>query len=292
MGKSELSLRVAEILGGEIISADSAAVYRGLNIGTAKVSAEDRARVRHHGIDVVDPWDNFSVADFQRLAKSAIEDIVARGHLPMLVGGTGLWIRAVVKDYALPEEAAPSPWRQRLAALGEQYGYEALRRQLRVVDPASYAAIQPNDHRRLIRALEVFYTTHRRLPRTAAADPPYRVRYFVLTRSIQELHRRIEARVASMLRLGLVEEVKQLLAAGVPPRAQSLGGIGYRETVDWYYGLLTDSERDRLIVRHTQQFAKRQLTWFRAEREARWLDLSSWPLEQAVQKIAQSVHDG
>ncbi|MCY0899960.1 MAG: tRNA (adenosine(37)-N6)-dimethylallyltransferase MiaA [Firmicutes bacterium] len=291
VGKSDLSLMVAEAIGGEIISADSQSVYRGLDIGAAKVSLADRQRVRHHGIDVVGPHDTFSVADFQRLAKAAIDDITRRGHVPMLVGGTGLWIRAVVKDFPLPQEAPPTALRQQLATWGEQYGYDALRRQLRVVDPASYQAIQPNDHRRLIRALEVFYTTNRRLPRTAPADAPYQTIYWVLTRSIHELHRRIEQRVATMLQDGLVREVGQLLSVGVPRRAQSLGGIGYRETVDWYYGLLTASERDRLIVRHTQQYAKRQLTWFRSEKDARWLDLSSWPLQDAVNKIVHSVKD-
>ncbi|MCL5116723.1 MAG: tRNA (adenosine(37)-N6)-dimethylallyltransferase MiaA [Firmicutes bacterium] len=291
VGKTELSLRVAEALDGEIVSADSAAVYRGMDIGAAKVSLMDRKRVPHHLIDVVDARETFSVADFQRLASVAVREVLGRGRLPILVGGTGLWIRALIRDYRLPAEAGRTPIRARLESVGERDGFAALRRQLRVVDPDSYQAIQPNDHRRLVRALEVFQATGNRLQRATDHPSPYRPVYWVLTRSIAELHQRIEERTQTMMSQGLVEEVSRLLEHGVPPRSQSLMSIGYRETMDWFYGLLTTEERDRLIVRHTQQYAKRQLTWFRSEKDARWLDLSAWPLGSAIDKIVQSVRE-
>ncbi|AEJ39822.1 tRNA delta(2)-isopentenylpyrophosphate transferase [Sulfobacillus acidophilus TPY] len=288
VGKTALSLAVAEQLAGEIVSADSAQVYRGLDIGSAKVSPAIRQKIPHHLIDIVEPDQPFSVADYQRAAQKAIAEIAARGRLPILVGGTGLWIRAVVQNFDLPEDAGATPWRARLMRQGETQGWDGLRRQLRVVDPASYVAIQPNDHRRLVRALEVFFHTGRRLKRSPG-ESPYAVRYWVLSRPPSQLHRLIEQRVRDMLAAGLVDEVRRLLANGVPPHAQSLSAIGYREVVQWLYGQLTAEERDRLIIRHTQQYAKRQLTWFRSEKMARWLDLSAWTPEQAVDAITASL---
>ncbi len=289
VGKTEIGAQVAQKIGGEIISADSAAVFRGLDVGTAKPPLALRQVVVHHGLDLVDATARYSVADFQTMAKAAIEDIVQRGRVPIVVGGTGLWIRALVRDYQLPPEGEPSPMRQLLHQFGMQDGYRSLRRQLRVVDPGSASAIAINDHRRLVRALEVFITTGRPLSRSVATPSPYHCVYWVLSRAVAELQQRIGARTAAMMRDGLVAEVQSLLSQGVPPRSQSLSAIGYRETVDWIYGLLTASERDALITRHTRQLAKRQLTWFRGEKEARWLDLSAWPIPRAVDKIVESV---
>lgn len=289
VGKTEISLQVAEALDGEIISADSAAVYRGLDIGTAKPLPADLARVPHHGLNLVDADEPFSVADFQRAATRAIEAIWERGRRPVIVGGTGLWIRALLRNYQLSADAEPGPLRERLARTGAQDGFGSLRRQLRVVDPASYAAIAANDHRRLVRAMEVFQSTGRVLVRSQADSPVYPCVYWVLTRSVAELHERIARRIDAMLAQGLADEVGHLLRAGVPPRAQSLSAIGYREMVDWWYGLTTALERDALIRRHSNLLAKRQLTWFRSEKEARWLDLSAWPIDAAVGKIVASA---
>lgn len=289
VGKTAISMAVAQALDGEIISADSQAVYRGLDIGTAKASLDDRKRIPHHGIDLVDPQYSFSVADFQTAMTQAMVEIQRRGRLPIIVGGTGLWIRALVRGFHLPDEARPNPLRGQLTSLGEREGYDSLRRQLRVVDPDSYHAIAANDHRRLVRALEVFITTGRVMVRHQPETSGLPVVYWVLTRSIQELRQRIHERTDAMIHGGLADEVHNLLNAGVPPHAQSLGSIGYRETVEWLYGRLTAAERDALITRHTNQLAKRQLTWFRAEKKARWLDLSAWPEESAIQKIVESM---
>lgn len=290
VGKSALAIRVAKAIGGEIISADSASVYRGLDVGSAKVSPCQKQGVTHYGIDVVGPGDSFSVREFQNLAFEAINEIRARQHIPMLVGGTGLWIRSVIRDFRLPDEATPGPLRQHLQSVVQEWGLASLRRQLRIVDPASYEAISPTDERRIVRALEVFFSTGHPLVRSQPPSTKYHTLYWVLTRSIAQLHQRIDERVAEMLKAGLVDEVQELLKQGVPRRSQGLSAIGYRETVEWLYGLLTESERNQLIVRHTRQFAKRQLTWFRSEKDARWLDLSVWTDDEATAKIIESVH--
>ncbi len=287
-GKSEIALAVAEQVGGEIISADSAQVYRGLNVGTAKVMGPDRQRVPHWGLDVVEPSATFSVKDFQQLARQAVIDIVGRGRLPIVVGGTGLWIRALVEHYALPEAVGATPWRARLTHAGETWGWDSLRRQLKVVDPDSYRRIDPHDHRRLVRALEVFMAAGHRLTHQPGETSPFQVVFWVLTWPPPQLKQRIRERTQHMIQHGLEDEVAELLRQGVPRTAQSLNAIGYRETVDWFYGRLTRAERDRLIVRHTEQYAKRQLTWFRAEKRARWLDLSVWTRAEAIAKIVDS----
>ena len=289
VGKSGVGMAVARALGGEIISADSAAVFQGLDIGTAKPPLADQKAIPHHGLDVVKPTASFSVADFQKLAEYAVSDILARGRLPIIVGGTGLWIRALVRGYDLPQQAGPSPLRIRIHDAAERDNFQSLRRQLSVVDSASFRAIDPHDHRRLVRAMEVFMTTGRPLHRSSGGAAPYRAVYWVLTRNVHELHARIAQRVQLMLEAGLAAEAMNLIRAGVRPGSQSLSAIGYREMVDWIYGRTTEAERDALIVKHTQQLAKRQLTWFRGEPEARWLDLSAWPMQAAVAKIAGSL---
>lgn len=289
VGKTDIGLEVAMRVGGEIISADSAAVFRQLDRGTAKPSEAARRLVPHHGIDLVTADSTFSVADFQAYCQKSIADIARRGHVPIIVGGTALWIRAVARGYDLPPEAGPSPLRIRIHDAAAPDAFRSLRRQLAVVDPDSYRAINPHDHRRLVRAMEVFMATGRPMNRRPAAHAPYRIVYWVLSRSIGDLHERIKTRVQSMLNSGWAMEVQALLQEGLDRRAQSLSAIGYREMVDWLYGLETESERDGHIVKHSQQLAKRQLTWFRSEPEARWLDLSAWTQAAAVDKIAKSL---
>lgn len=286
-GKTAVSLDLAEALEGEIVSADSAQVYRGLDIGSAKLPPAERRGIAHHLIDIVDPDEAFSVADFKRHAEAAIAAIWQRGHLPIVVGGTGLFIRALLRGFEFPETAAPGPVRKHIEEVALRDGWEAVRRLVRVVDPASYRAIAANDHRRISRALEVFWTTGRRLAREPGSSP-YRYAYWVLTRPLPELYQRIDARTQAMLAQGLEEEVMGLLAAGVAPDSQSLRAIGYRDMVDWYFGRSTVAERDALISRHTRQYAKRQLTWFRAETDARWLDLTNWGAERVLDQLIRS----
>lgn len=283
-GKSHLAILIAQALGGEIISADSAQVYRGLDIGTAKTRPAEMGGVPHHLLDVADPRDSFSVATYQTLADQAIADIWARGHLPILVGGTGLWIRAVLQEYPFPPEDAVHPYRTILQQQAQQVGWTALRRQLRVVDPVSYHKIHPEDHRRLVRALEVWREWGRRLPRNSGGSR-YQISYWALTHPVGILHARIHRRVETMLAQGLIAEVGALLQSGVSPAAQSLTAIGYREVVAWYQGRLSNQELPHLIQRHTEFYAKRQITWFRSEKSAHWLDLSAWHEAEAVDQI-------
>ncbi len=288
VGKSALAIALARRIGAEIVSCDSAQVYRGLDIGSAKVRPREQQGVPHHLIDVVDPDQRFTVADYQAQALAAIESIHRRGRLPLLVGGTGLWLRAVVRDYAFPAEDQDAPLRRQIAEAAGQYGWEAIRRALRMVDPESYQKISAGDRRRLARALEVWWNTGQPMVRNAGPSP-YRVSYWVVFRPVAELHRRIAQRTEAMLTEGLVEEVEDLLRRGVAPRAQSLSAIGYREAVDWCFGRLTLGELERLIRRHSEQLAKRQMTWFRGEDDVHWLDLAAWGEERALDTLVKAA---
>lgn len=283
VGKSELGLAWAESVGAEIIAADSTTVYRGLDIGTAKPTAAEQARVPHHLLDVVSPGEPFSCARFQLMANQAIADIGARGHLPLLVGGTGLWIRSVVQNFDFPETIDPA-WRKTITAWAANRGIEAVRRQLKMVDPVSYTRIAPGDERRLIRALEVFITSGRRLPRTPG---PTRYHSLIvgLMRSRQILAQRIAARAQAQIRAGLLDEVLTLMRQGVPWSSQSMMALGYREGTAWARGLLATEEVLPLMVRHNRQYAKRQLTWFFREPQVRWLDLDHVSLDQALRQV-------
>lgn len=282
VGKSALALRWAEAVGAEIIQADSTTVYRGFDIGTAKPSAEERARVPHHLIDVADPDERFTVARFQRLGYEAIRAITDRGRLPLIVGGTGLFIRSLVDNYPFPEEPPPAV-RARLLRRLETGGLTALRRQLRLMDPASHAAIAATDARRTLRAIEVILGTGRRLPRRPGpARPALRVG---LIRSRSRLIERIQVRTREQLRQGLLGEVLTHLRRGVPPNAPAFHALGYREGALWARGLVGDGEVEALIVRRTRQYAKRQLTWFRRELDARWIDLDRTPESEALEML-------
>ncbi len=292
VGKTVISLAIARELNGEVISCDSAQIYRGLDIGTAKLLAKDREGIAHYGMDIVDPRENFSVADYQHYAQEMISQIAQRGKLPIVVGGTGLWIRALIQNYLFPSQDLEISRivRRHIRMIGEEAGWDIVRRLLNTVDPTGYLAIAPRDYNRLIRALEVFWTTGKPLPRQGQ-ESPYRVSYWVLTRPLTQLYERILARSDNMIELGLPNEVLGLLQRGVSPSSQALSAIGYKETVDWAYGLTTENERNFLIVRHTRQYAKRQLTWFRSEKEARWLDLSLLDPNRVIQHIVRDVKE-
>lgn len=269
VGKSGLAMRLAEAMAGEIVSADSAQVYRDLDIGTAKPTPAERARVRHHLIDVRDPREAFTVAEYQDLARAAIAEIQARGRLPLLVGGTGLYIRAVLR----PFDFAGAPPDPALRATLEAEEPLALYARLRALDPAAAERIDPRNVRRTIRALEVCLTTGR--PFSAgwrqAPDLPPDVAFYALDRPRAELYRRIADRVHDQLRDGLLEEVASLLSAGVPRSAQSMQALGYKEAAARLAGELTLDEMTDLLIRRTRQYAKRQLTWLRREPVRRWL---------------------
>lgn len=290
VGKTAISVAVAKQLGAEIISGDSMQVYRGMDIGTAKITPAEMQGVPHHMIDIKDPDEPFTVAEFQERTDRLIREIVDRGRLPMLVGGTGLYIRSVLEPYTFTPMEGDPELRQRLAAEEEAHGAGHLHRRLQQVDPKAAAKLHPNDLRRIIRALEVFTLTGTPISATqtaAGAEPRYDDLFLALTMDREALYRRIEQRVDQMLAGGWLEEVRRLLER-YPPHLPAMQALGYRELVQYYRGLLTLPEATALIKRNTRRFAKRQFTWFRRERRLQWVDVTSAAArESAAEAIAQ-----
>lgn len=274
VGKTGLALELAERLNAEIVSADSMQIYRFMDIGTAKPTPEERARVPHHLIDIRNPDEDYSAADYARDATSAIRDIHARGKLPLLVGGTGLYIQAVV--YGIFEgPGRDESYRERLRELIEEQGKLAIYRKLQKIDPLSAHRLHSNDLVRVIRALEVFHLTG--IPISvyqATATIPltdFQPCFLVLTMEREALYHRIDIRVATMLTLGFVEEVHGLLHQGYSPELNSMKSLGYKEIVNFLTGELDFPEAISLMKRNTRRYAKRQFTWFRKYRNAVWI---------------------
>ncbi|NMD43315.1 MAG: tRNA (adenosine(37)-N6)-dimethylallyltransferase MiaA [Firmicutes bacterium] len=275
-GKSALALEVARRLGNEIISADSAQVYRGLDIGTAKPSAAEQRLIRHHLIDLVDPDEDYSVADYQRDARPLIARQWHQGRLPFIVGGTGLYLQAVTADYAFGSRGKDEALRRRLNAEAAAAGPEVLHRRLQRLDPAAAAKIHPNDRRRIIRALEVYTLEGRpisqQVERTEKRESPYQLLTFGLTRPRPLLYRAIEERTEEMLARGMLDEVRGLLERGYPRHSPGLQILGYRQLAAYLDGETTLAEAAAAIKQETRRLAKRQLTWFRRDREIIWLE--------------------
>ncbi len=282
-GKTEMALRVAERVGGEIVSADSMQIYRRMDIGTAKPTAEERARAAIHLIDFVPPDGEYTVVDFCADAAPLIADIHARGRLPILCGGTGLYIRALTEGFDFPPGRRGGEVRARLRAEADAVGPEALHRRLAQVDPAAAERIEPGDTRRIVRALEVHELTGepmsaaqgRRRPVDAAGAPEYNCAKYVLTAPRQLLFGRIERRVERMMAAGWLQEVRALVAEGVTAQAQSMQAIGYRHLLEHLGGARDLDETVRLIKRDTRRYAKRQMTWLRGGEGYRWLAIGS-----------------
>lgn len=270
-GKSDLAVRLAEEIGGEIVNADSMQVYRRLDIGTAKPSAADLARVPHHLIDILDPDEDFTASDFRREASAAIADIQSRGKRAIVVGGTGLYIRALLHGLVDSPTGDPELRRQFDDVPGEE-----LMRRLSLVDPETAARLYPNDRVRLIRALEVYAQTGRPISAFRSEHTFSEVHYQALKMAIRverlELYRRIDLRVEKMLDDGLVEEVRSLLAAGYGRELKAMRSIGYKEVTAYLAGEMTLDEAVTLIKRDTRHYAKRQMTWFGKENDIYWLE--------------------
>lgn len=272
-GKTAAAIRLARDIGAEIISADSRYLYRGLDIGTAKPSAAEMAGVPHHLIDVVGPGDDYSLALYQADAYRGIEEVLARGRVPILVGGTPLYVNAVLQGWRLPEVPPDPVFRAAMAALAAEQGHEALHRRLAEVDLAAAARIPAANVRRVIRALEIHHHTGQRMTELEGRQPPpYRVLVVGLMLSREELFARIDRRVDEQIAAGLVEEVRRLLAAGVPPDAQAMTAIGYGEIVDYLAGRMTLPAAIDRIRYHTHRYARHQLTWLRRMEGVHWID--------------------
>ena len=274
-GKSELAVRLAEQVNGEIVSADSLQVYRGMVIGSAAPGSDLMARVPHHLIGIVEPDTPFTAADFAREAGLAIAGILQRGGVPFVVGGTGLYIRALLGGL-IDVPAGDAELRGELAAWAERDGIEALIRELVQVDPESAARLHPNDRVRIIRALEISRITGKPLSRLTSEhgfrDARYEVLKIGLTRERAELYRRVEVRVDQMLTAGLVDEVRGLLASGFPPELKSMSAIGYKEVCRYLAGEIPIAEATVLIKRDTRHYVKRQLTWFFRDSATNWFE--------------------
>ncbi len=274
-GKSDLALRLAAAVGGEIVNADALQVYRGLDIGTAKPTEEERRRVPHHLIDVVDPGERFSAGEFARRARAAIAAIRARRRVPLVVGGSGFYLRALFSGLS-PMPPADAALRRELSRRAADEGPEALHRELAAVDPRRAAQLAPADVQRVVRALEVARLTGRPLSELVAERPPgatpLAARWLGLTLPRAILYDQIAARVTRMVERGWVEEVASLLSAGVDAGAPAFQAIGYRQMVRHVRGEWDLERTVGEIERATRRFAKRQLTWFRSEPQVRWWD--------------------
>lgn len=286
VGKTELSISLAKAIGGEIISADSMQVYKYMNIGTAKIRQEEMEGVPHHLIDILEPDVAFNVAMFKELAKKAADEIYERGHIPIVVGGTGFYIQALLYDIDFSEEDSDQHIRSELEQLAAQKGSEYLHDLLREVDPESADQIHHHNVKRVIRALEYYRMHGEKISihneRERQKQSPYQFLYFVLTHDRQVLYERIERRIDKMIQEGLVEEVDNLLKMGYNRNLVSMQGLGYKEIVPYLMGECTLDEAVYVLKRDTRHFAKRQLTWFRRERDVRWLDKTQFASEKEI----------
>ncbi len=292
-GKTEVAIELARRLRGEVISADSMLVYRGMDIGTAKPTLEEMQGIPHHMIDIVNPDEEFSVAMFQKGAEQLIETITERGHLPFLVGGTGLYVRSVIDHYDFAMVPRDDRLRQQLAEEAAKLGSLGMHQKLAELDAAAAARLHPNDTRRVMRSLEVYYQTGKSI--TAYQNnakihrPKYRLFMFGLTMDRQLLYRRIEQRVDLMLDQGLVQEVRVLLEK-YRTLGTALQGLGYKEIIAGLQGECTLEEAVETLKRNTRRFAKRQLTWFRADPRIRWIELEEFTDRSEIAKeIAKKI---
>ncbi|MDQ6418112.1 tRNA (adenosine(37)-N6)-dimethylallyltransferase MiaA [Paenibacillus sp. LHD-117] len=275
VGKTALSLTLAKQWNAEIISGDSMQVYRGMDIGTAKLPLADREGIPHHLIDICDPEEPYSAADFQAGAREAINAISARGKLPFIVGGTGLYIESLCYDYQFADNGSDELFRAEQEAFATAHGAEALHAKLSEVDPEAARRLHPNDLRRVIRALEVFHLTGQTFSDQQAGqkkESPFELCIIGLSMDRAVLYRRIEQRIDEMLEQGLEDEVKRLLARELSPHAVPMQALGYKEIADYLNGNCSYEAAVERLKRDTRRFAKRQLSWFRHMKDIHWFD--------------------
>jgi tRNA dimethylallyltransferase len=299
-GKSALGIALAERFDGEIVSCDSTAVYRGFDIGTDKVPLDEQRGIPHHMVDVADPGEEYSAARYAREAAAVIRDISRRRRLPILVGGTGLYYRALTRGF-FPGPSRDTRLRSRLEAIAARKGVEYLHRWLARVDAASATRIQPRDLKRIVRALEVYLLTGRPLTEhfaeTTSALPEYAVAAFALAIPAHETAERVARRVDTQFERGILDEIHGLLAAGIPETAHPFTGLVYRQALEYLKGVRGLEETRELIVRENRRYARRQLIWFRKEPNLRWIYAAGQregTQEEVARALAalESVSDG
>lgn len=288
VGKTKLSIALAKAVNGEIISADSMQVYRYMDIGTAKIMPEEMDGVVHHLVDVLSPKEDFNIVLFQKMAKKAMDEIYAKGKIPILVGGTGFYIQAVLYDIDFTESEEDTPYREELWEIARTKGEEALHDMLKECDEKAAKEIHPNNVKRVIRALEFYKNTGTPISEHNEAqrkkESPYEFLYLVLNQDRAVLYERIEKRIDLMLEQGLVEEVKALKEMGCHKDMVSMKGLGYKEILSYLDNEITLEEAVEILKRDTRRFAKRQLTWFRREKEPVWIDKGNYEREELILK--------
>lgn len=293
VGKTKLSIKLAKAVQGEIISADSMQVYKHMDIGSAKIRPEETEGIPHHLINVLEPSGEFNVVTFQKLCKTAIADIRSRGHIPILTGGTGFYIQAVLYDIDFTENDGDTTYREYLEKLAVEKGDVHLHARLKEIDPASAEAIHPHNSKRIIRALEFYHQTGTPISahneKERQKESPYEFCYFVLNDDREKLYERIDRRVDTMLAQGLVAEVKKLSDMGLRRDMVSMQGLGYKEILACLESEMSLEEAVYLIKRDTRHFAKRQLTWFKREKEVIWINKPDFSYDE--QKILEYMTD-
>jgi len=289
VGKTELAIQLAERLGGEIVSADSRLFYRGMDIGTAKPTREEQARVPHHLIDIADPDEILSLAVFQQKAREAIADIHTRNKIPFLVGGTGQYIRAVTEGWSPPEVEADERLRDELGRMKDERGVFWLHDKLKILDLKAAEKIDPRNYRRTIRALEVIMTTGRKFSgQRGQTESPHHLITIGLTRPRPELYERVDQRIDRMFASGFLDEVKSLLAKGYSPSLPTMSAIGYRECIRVIKGELNEEQAKAEIRRATRIFVRRQANWFKeSDPNIRWFSVE----DEVVEKIEAYIHN-
>ncbi|NLZ49044.1 MAG: tRNA (adenosine(37)-N6)-dimethylallyltransferase MiaA [Clostridiales bacterium] len=287
VGKTAISVKLAKKIQGEIISADSMQIYRYMDIGSAKVSEGEKEGIPHYMIDIVDPWENFSAAEFKTLADKYINQIIAKNKIPILAGGTGLYINSIICSYSFTEANKDENYRNYLENLAINKGKEYLYNMLKEVDPVTATELHPNNLKRVIRALEVYKITGKpfsqyKVDDAEKFDIPYNLYYYVLNMERSVLYERINKRVDIMLEEGLIDEVKKLADMGCTADMQSMKGIGYKEILYYLQGKLTLSDAIEMIKKGSRNYAKRQLTWFRKDPRARWINKEDFASEEDI----------
>lgn len=286
VGKTALSIELAKKINGAIISADSMQVYKYMDIGSAKIMPEEMQKIKHYLVDELLPTDEFHIVKFQEMAKAALEEIYAQGKIPIIVGGTGFYIQGLLYDIDFSKQDADYEYRMELEAFAKEHGAQALHERLRKIDPVSYETIHANNIKRVIRALEYYHLSGKPISehneQERQKESPYHFAYFVLNDDRKNLYDRIEKRIDIMLEQGLLEEVTGLKQMGCHKDMVSMQGLGYKEILAYLDGECSLEEAVDLLKKETRHFAKRQLTWFRRERDVIWFDKSKYSYDERM----------
>ncbi|SEF47017.1 tRNA dimethylallyltransferase [Caloramator fervidus] len=293
-GKTAIGIEVAKRINGEVVSADSMQIYKYMDIGSAKPTKEEMQGIPHHMIDIIDPKQEFSVALYREMAVKCIDDIIDRGKVPIVVGGTGLYINSLTYPLDFTETAKDEEYRKYLQKLAEEKGNKYVHEMLKEVDPESYERLHVNDLKRIIRALEVYKNTGKPISEfqkeSKKKEIDYNIAYIGLIMDREKLYERINKRVDKMFEQGLIEEVKRLKEMGYTRDMISMQGIGYKEVFDYLDGYLTLDEVKDIIKQNTRRYAKRQLTWFRREDRIRWFNLDEYNnIDEVVDDIIKYI---